>query len=166
MINRHTITSDLFSFQYEFPQFKCGFDFGFVQGSIDKDTGEIQIDQIDSQHLNWNLQVWKKELAGVYRIWSNELFDRKIVPRGTHPWNCVSLPIPDSVEKIRDGMNLKIAFEIDMKKGSCDIFYQGTRLGMGFKDLPLNGEDGVGIVPAIGFDLDSGNLKGTVRQID
>ena len=63
-------------------------------------------------------------------------------------------------------MNLKIAFEIDMKKGTCDIFYQGTRLGMGFKDLPLNGEDGVGIVPAISFYRCSGNLKGTVRQID
>ena len=133
---------------------------------MDKDTGEIQIDQIDSQYLNGFLSQWKKELAGVYAICSHKSVDRKITPRGTHPWNCVSLPIPDSVEKIRDGMNLKIAFEIDMKKGSCDIFYQGTRLGMGFMDLPLNGEDGKGIVPAIGFHEWSGNLKGTVRQID
>ena len=57
-----------------------GFDFGFVQGSMDKDTGEIQIDQIDSQNLNGCLSQWKKELAGVYRICSHKSCDRKIFP--------------------------------------------------------------------------------------
>ena len=137
---------------------------------MDKETGEIKIDQIGSQNLNGSLAFWKKELAGVYRIYSHKLACGKIYPLGNsslkkpHLWDCESLAIPSSMKKVHDGMNLKIGFEINMKKGTCDIFYQGTRLGMGFKDLPLNGENGVGIVPAIGFYSDSGNLKVTVRS--
>ena len=72
-------------------------------------------------------------------------------PYRKHDWNCQSLVIPDSMESIHNGMTIKLTLSIDMKKGTCDLFYQGIRLGMAFKDLPLNGNDNVGIVPAFGF---------------
>ena len=99
VINRHTITSDLFSFEYEFPQFKHAFEFGFVQGSMDKDTGEIQIDQIDSQDLNGWLSQWKKELAGVYGIYSvNHMTGRSLHWVPTHGIAC-HCPSPIQLKK-------------------------------------------------------------------
>ena len=43
LMNRHTFNSDLISFEYEVPQFKYAFDFGFVQASMDKETGNLKL---------------------------------------------------------------------------------------------------------------------------
>ena len=81
-------------------------------------------------------------------------------------WTCGNIAIPSDMDKIKNQVKIVIGFQVNLKVGTCYVFYQKRNLGQIFKDLPLNGDDGKGIVMAVGFLSDRFKQEAVIRFVD
>ena len=82
------------------------------------------------------------------------------------PWNGEDIFIPSDTDHIKDEVKIVIGFQVHLKKGTCDVFYQKRNLGQIFHNLPLDGDDGEGIVMGVGFIQDKFKQSAGIRFVE